>query len=98
MRAVPLSERTLIAVGSSATWRNLDMEAFERRLPGTRAYNAAPCYLHADQTAFLAEFLLKGAPRVRTIVTVVAPRDFEACPPEETAFFKPDLAHAYLFQ
>jgi hypothetical protein len=98
LRSAPLTDRNLIAVGSSATWRNLDMAAFERRFPGTRAYNAATCYLHADQTAYLAEFLLERIPRVRTVVTVVAPRDFETCPPQDTAFFDADLAHAYLFR
>jgi hypothetical protein len=96
MRGAPLGDRTLVAVGSSATWRNLDMPAFERRFPDTRAYNAAPCFLHADQTAYLAEFLLERMPRVRTVVTVVAPRDFESCPPQDTAFFDPDLARGYL--
>lgn len=98
MRGAPLDDRTLVAVGSSATWRNIDMAVFERRIPGVRAYNAAPCFLHADQTAFLAEFLLEHMPRVRSVVTVVTPRDFESCSPHETAFFDPDLARAYLFQ
>lgn len=97
MRGAALGDRTLVAFGSSATWRNLDMSAFERRNPGVRAYNAAPCFLHVDQTAFLAEFMLEHMPRVRTVVTVVTPRDFEACSPQETAFFDPDLARAYLF-
>jgi hypothetical protein len=35
-------------------------------------------------------------PRVETVVAVVAPRDFEACPPEHTAVFDTRLAHAYL--
>jgi hypothetical protein len=96
LRGLPLQDRTLVASGSSATWRNLDMAVFERRFPGTRAYNAAPCYLHMDQTAYFTGFLLERMPRVETVVAVVAPRDFEACPPEQTAIFDPDLAHAYL--
>ena len=43
LREAPLEDRTLIAVGSSVTWRNLDMGLLEQRLPGVRAYNAAPC-------------------------------------------------------
>ena len=97
LRGVALGDQTLVAFGSSATWRNLDMAAFERRNPGVRAYNAAPCFLHVDQTAFLAEFMLEHMPRVRTVLTVVTSRDFETCSPQETAFFDPDLARAYLF-
>jgi hypothetical protein len=96
LRDAPLADRTLLAVGSSATWRNLDLGVLERRFPGTRAFNAAPCYLHVDQTAFLAEFLLPRAPRVDTLLVVLAPRDFEACPPEETDFLEPSLAGAFL--
>jgi hypothetical protein len=96
LRDAPLADRTLLAVGSSATWRNLDLAVLERRFPGTRAFNAAPCYLHVDQTAFLAEFLLPRAPRVDTLLVVLAPRDFEACPPEETDFLEPSLAGAFL--
>jgi hypothetical protein len=96
LRGLDLTDRTLVATGSSSTWRNLDMAVFEQRFPGTRAYNAAPCYLHIDQTAYFTEFLLERMPRVETVVTVVAPRDFEACPPEQTAFFDHRLAHAYL--
>jgi hypothetical protein len=85
-----------VAVGSSATWLNLDMQEFERRFPGTRAYNAAPCALSIGQTAYYADVLLGHTPRLRTVLTVVAPRDFEACPPDQTAFFDADLARAYL--
>jgi hypothetical protein len=96
LRDAPLADRTLLAVGSSATWRNLDLGVLERRFPGTRAFNAAPCYLHVDQTAFLAEFLLPRAPRVDTLLAVVVPRDFETCPPAETEFFDPRLTGAFL--
>ncbi len=96
LREAPLEDRTLVAIGSSATWRNLDMEVFEERLPGTRALNAAPCFLHIDQTAFLASFLLERLPRLDTLVVVLAPRDYENCTPGETAFFEPGLAGAYV--
>lgn len=96
MRTAPLSDRTMLAVGSSATWRNLDTALLEQALPGTKPYNAAPCYLHVDQAAFLTEFLLERAPRVTTVFAVLAPRDFEGCPAEETEFFDPALVSAFL--
>lgn len=96
LRDAPLEDRTLIAVGSSVTWRNLDMGLLERRLPGVRAYNAAPCFLHVDQTAFLTGLLLERAPQLRTVLSVMAPRDFESCGPQDAAFVDEDLARAYL--
>jgi hypothetical protein len=53
-----LAELREVALGSSTTWRNLDMPALQAALPGTWALNVAPCYLHIDQTAFLVEQLL----------------------------------------
>ncbi|PHK93602.1 hypothetical protein CR162_17630 [Pseudoroseomonas rhizosphaerae] len=96
LREVALEDRTLLAVGSSATWRNLDMPLVAARTGSTRVYNAAPCYLHIDQTAFLTDFLLERAPGVETVLAVLAPRDFEACPADATAFFDTALADAYI--
>jgi hypothetical protein len=96
LRDAPLADRTLVAVGSSATWRNLDMALLERGLPGTRPINAAPCFLQMDQTAFLAEFLLARMPQARTVIAVLAPRDFESCSAADAAFFDPGLVGAYL--
>ncbi len=97
LRGVPtLADTTLLAVGSSAAWRNLDLSVFARRWPGTRPVNAAPCVLQIDQTAFLADFLLARMPRVDTVLVALAPRDFDACGPERTAFFDRRLAAAYV--
>jgi hypothetical protein len=96
LRGAPLADRTLVAVGSSAAWRNLDMTVFEQRLPATRALNGAPCFLQLHQTTFLTRFLLDRMPRVRTVLAVLAPRDFESCGRADEAFFEPKLAGAHV--
>jgi hypothetical protein len=58
--------------------------------------NAAPCYLYINQTAFMADLLLDISPAVKTVVTVVAPRDFDSCAPSETKFLNRTLAKLYL--
>ncbi|MFZ5781830.1 MAG: hypothetical protein ACOY4R_16685 [Pseudomonadota bacterium] len=93
----PLQRIDLIAVGSSVTWRNLDMAAFQEAGLAHHPLNAAPCYLHASETTFLTSFLLNRMPRVQTVVTVVAPRDFEACRTPSDEFFSKRLAEAYIF-
>src|SRR5262249_9381406 len=65
-----------IAVGSSVTWRNLDMSVFRLGSLAKRPLNAAPCYLHVSETAYYAEFLLKHLRSGKTRLPVVAPRDF----------------------
>lgn len=88
----------LIAVGSSVTWRNLDVAAFRRTGIAHRPLNAAPCYLHMSETAYFTDFLLQRMHAVRTVVTIVAPRDFEECARPREAFFPAPLAAAYIFQ
>lgn len=81
-----LGDIQLAAIGSSGAWRNLDMTVFVDEL-GLRSLNAAPCLLFADQTAYLAEFLLPRMPELEVLVFAVLPRDFENCEPENEEFF-----------
>ena len=92
-----LGDVDLIAVGSSVTWRNLDMTAFKKAGLAKRPLNAAPCYLHLSETVSYTAFLLKGIPTVRTVVSVMAPRDFDQCAKPREDFFPATLAAAYVF-
>jgi hypothetical protein len=84
-------DASLVAMGSSATWRNLMLDELARRT-GETARNLSMCYMHIDQTAYLADFLLPRLRAARTILVLLHPRDFENCPPEETAFFNRPMA------
>lgn len=98
LRAADWSEVNTVAVGSSVTWRNLDMAELRRGSPGTAALNAAPCYLSISQTGFLADLILSERPKVKTVVAVVAPRDFEACASPLQPIADPDTVRGYLFR
>lgn len=93
-----IEDADLIAVGSSVTWRNLDMRPFVARGLAERPVNAAPCYLHIDQVVFYTGFLLDHLDNVETVVSIVAPRDFADCNEEERAFFSRDRAADYVFE
>lgn len=92
-----LSDVDLIAVGSSVTWRNLDVAAFKRHGLARQPVNAAPCYLHVSEMVYYTGFLLSRMSNVRTVVSVVAPRDFERCTARREAFFPAMLAGRYVF-
>lgn len=92
-----LRDVDLLAVGSSVTWRNLDVTAFLRSGMARRPINAAPCYLHISEVVAYTRFLLARMPNVDTVVSVVAPRDFDRCTGPSDAFFSPTLAGAYVF-
>ena len=93
-----IDDADLIAVGSSVTWRNLDMRPFIARGLAERPLNAAPCYLHMDQVAFYTGFLLDHLDEVETVVSVVAPRDFADCNENDRAFFSRERAARYVFE
>lgn len=92
-----IRDTDLMAVGSSVTWRNLDMAAFGRRNLANRPLNASTCYLQLGQTGFYTDFMLAHLKRVRSVIIVVAPRDFEQCTATKEKFFSTDLAAAYVF-
>lgn len=88
----------LVAVGSSVTWRNLDLAIVKKAGVSKHPLNAAPCYLHAGETTYFTEFLLSRMSKVKQVITVVAPRDFEQCKQPSEAFFSRPLAEAYVFE
>ncbi|WGF89266.1 hypothetical protein [Marinivivus vitaminiproducens] len=99
LRAHPeLSASQVVAVGSSTTWRNINFSALPSsiREAAGGTLNAAPCFLRMNQTRFFANFLVERRPEIRTILSVVAPRDFEKCDEVPAAFFDRELAASYL--
>jgi hypothetical protein len=92
-----LRDVDLVAVGSSVTWRNLDVTAFRDSGLAGQPINAAPCYLHLSEVVYYTEFLLTRMRKVATVVSVVAPRDFERCIAPSDTFFPSALAEAYVF-
>jgi hypothetical protein len=94
LRTRNLASIRTMAIGSSVTWRNLDMAS--SGLDPREAINAAPCLLYVHQTSFLAETLADMMPKLRNVITIVAPRDFESCGPEQREIFDPALGRAFL--
>jgi hypothetical protein len=54
--------------------------------------------LHISETTYYTAFLLRHMTQVRTVVSVVAPRDFEKCASPKEHFFSETLAAAYVFR
>ncbi len=92
-----LREVNVLAAGSSVTARNLDTSALVDARPELMPFNAAMCYLHVDQAAFLALWLLERMPNVHTVLMVASMRDFQDCSPQDRAFFEPQLAGDVVF-
>jgi hypothetical protein len=86
----------LLAVGSSATLHNLDFGVIPSEAQARGVVNAAPCFLTVNQTRYLTEFLVQRASKPDTVMTVLAPRDFQGCSRYPTAFFDPDLLDQFM--
>jgi hypothetical protein len=96
LRDADLENATLLGVGSSAAWRNLDMRVFESIGATRRALNAATCFLYAHQSTVHTDFVLERARSTETIVVVYSPRDFEQCDPADANFVEPDQVRRFL--
>ncbi len=97
LRDNPPQDPNLLVVGSSIAWRDVASEQFVRRRPSTRPLNGGVCHLQINQTAFVASYLLRHLPSIRTIVTVVTPEDFTACAKTPARPFDPSTANSYTF-
>ena len=84
----------LLAVGSAATFRNLDFGVVSQERGVVNA--AAPCFLTMNQSRYLTEFLVQRASRLETVMMVLAPRDFQGCSRNPAAFFNPDLVDRFI--
>lgn len=96
LRNADLSEPTFMAVGSSSAWRNIDLSVIDDALKGPRPLNAAPCYLYAHQSTYLAEQLVEHTTRLDTLLVVYHIRDFEMCRGNQREFVNPIYLKGYL--
>jgi hypothetical protein len=90
---------TMLAVGSSVTWRNFDAGLVQERA-GERAVplNAAFCGLRMNQTAFTARYFLSRMPRVHDVLTIVAPYDLAECSTNSASVFDTDDVDDFIYR
>jgi hypothetical protein len=98
VREHPAFEPTVIAVGSSVTWRQLSGEAFETLAGGPHRFlNGATGHLQIHQTRALTKFYLTHYRTVRTVLVMVSLVDFRDCTGEPRDMFEPKDAARYAF-
>jgi hypothetical protein len=80
LRSAPTFTPTVLAVGSSVTWRTLDGEAVERAAGGQAKFlNGGFCGLKINEAAFTARYFIARYPTIREVVTILAPQDLTEC-------------------
>jgi hypothetical protein len=79
LREHPIDSPDFLVIGSSVAWRHVDGDVFVESSPGTRPLNGAFCGLRANQSVFVANWLLDREPTIRNVLMVVDPQDFAGC-------------------
>lgn len=88
----------LLVIGSSVAWRHVDGAAIVRGSPAAQPFNGAFCGLHANQSVYVANWLLDREPSIRQVVMVVDPQDFTGCWKVREAVFDREDVDRYVYQ
>ena len=98
LRHNPIADPNLLIVGSSVAWRHVDGDVLIEQTPGLRPLNGAFCGLHANQSSYVANWLLDREPSIRQVVMIVDPLDFAGCWKVPDAVFDRTHADQYVYQ
>jgi hypothetical protein len=98
LRRNPEIDPSLIVIGSSMAWRQFDAEPFAAKLGQGHVLNGATAFLKIHQTRFLTSFYMDSFPRLRTIVLMLGPTDFQNCTSIPADLFDPDEVRGYVFE
>lgn len=97
LRQHPPEVPNVLVIGSSVAWRHFDGAAVVAAAPGTRPLNGGFCGLRANQTVFVANWLLDRLPTVRDVIMIASPQDFETCRMHPAALFDKEGADSFVF-
>ncbi len=87
LREHPVASPELLVIGSSVAWRHFDGAAVANGAQGMRPLNGGFCGLHANQSVYVANWLLDHQPTVRQVVMIASPQDFAECHKKPEAVF-----------
>ncbi|MBB3102556.1 hypothetical protein [Azomonas macrocytogenes] len=97
LREHPVTAPDLLVVGSSVAWRHFDGAAIVEHFPGAKPLNGAFCGLHANQSVYVANWLLDREPTVRQVLMIVDPQDFTGCWKASNAVFDRNDVDQYVY-
>ena len=98
IRERPALDPTILAVGSSVTWRQVAGGAFDAVAGGAGGFlNGGTALLQAHQTRTMARFYLDHFPNVRTLLVLVSLPDFSDCTTQPERLVALEDAARYAF-
>ena len=93
----PPKQPTLLVVGSSVAWRDVDSAQFVRANSGVRPLNAGFCAAQIHQTHFISNYFIERYPSINAVIAILEPHDFRACTRTTTQLFPPSDADDYIY-
>jgi hypothetical protein len=97
MRDHPVASPDLLVIGSSVAWRHFDGAAVANGAQGMRPLNGGFCGLHANQSVYVANWLLDHEPTVRQVLMIASPQDFAECHNKPEAVFDRTDASSFVY-
>jgi hypothetical protein len=88
---------TVLVLGSSIAWRNVDSAALSKVTGGLHTMNGAFCGLRMNQITFVGDWLLDRLSSVRAVILVASPFDFVGCSVNPSAVFSRNAADDFVF-
>jgi hypothetical protein len=98
LRSNKIESPNLLVIGSSVAWRHVDGNVLAQALPEVRPMNGAFCGLFANQSTYVAHWLLDREPSIRSVVMIADPQDFAGCWKVPTAVFSREHVDPYVYQ
>ena len=99
LRAHLIRQPTILATGSSVTWRSFDSSAVLQATDGRAVpLNVAFCGLKINQTSFVTEYFVRRVPSIRAVVTILAPQDLTECAATNPRVFDPADVDDFVFR
>lgn len=92
------TDPNLLVIGSSVAWRHVDNTIVRNQSSAIEPLNGAFCGLRANQSTYVADWLIDREPSVRTVVMVVDPQDFSGCAVARTDVFSREDADQYVYE
>lgn len=99
LRTHSIANPTILAVGSSVTWRNFDSMAIQQASGGQSVpFNGAFCGLKINQTKFTTDYFIERIPSIHQVMTILAPEDLTGCDTTNPRVFDPEDADKFVYR
>lgn len=97
-REHPPEQPSVLIVGSSIAWRDVNSARLVRADPRVRPLNAGFCGAQINQSRFVSEYFIQRYGSISDVVALIEPHDFRACAKTKAQLYPPEDADDYIYR